>query len=307
VRTSLPLAKAAPTRALPEAASSRRAALVYAAKVRVLQARRLALWTLRPREFSAPQVRDSAAWPVLLAGRSVAISRDDGHQDARLEEGKRINLELAARAFDGLLLEPGVPISFWRVLGRLTEARGYRLGLEVSAGCLIPAIGGGICLLANALFEAAVRAGMQIVERHGHTLEAVPPREGELWGLDATVFWPYVDLRWAAVGAAARLGVEIAGERLVVSFTARAASARTIELSSTNERFEVSPDGPLRINQVRRRILAQGGAVTEERVIAENRRRVLGPEELSRTCYSCGEDRCHRRQGPGPHAPKDPT
>ena len=93
----------------------------------------------------------------------------------------------------------------------------------------------------------------------------------------------------------------------MVSFTARAASAQTIELYSTNERSEGSSDGPLRITQVHRRIRARSGEVTDERVIAENRRRVLSSEELSSTCFSCGEDRCPRRQRTGTHATKDPT
>jgi len=159
VRLSQPLANASaePTRALPAAASSRRAALTFAAKVRVLQVKRLALWTLRASEVSAPASRDSSSWPVLLAEHSTPINRNDGHQDPRLETGKRVNLGLAARAFNGLVLEPGVPLSFWRVLRWLMEARGYRLGLEVSAGCLITAIGGGICLRASGWWSRSPR------------------------------------------------------------------------------------------------------------------------------------------------------
>jgi vancomycin resistance protein VanW len=39
----------------------------------------------------------------------------------------------------------------------------------------------------------------------------------------------------------------------------------------------------------------RGGAVVEERVIAENRRRLLHAHERQRTCLSCGETECHSR------------
>ena len=59
---------------------------------------------------------------------------------------------------------------------------------------MIPTIGGGICQLTNALSRVAHGAGMEIVERHSHTVH--PPGFFIDGATDATVFWNYIDFRF---------------------------------------------------------------------------------------------------------------
>jgi hypothetical protein len=61
-------------------------------------------------------------------------------------------------------------------------------------GCIVPSIGGGLCQLSNALYQLALRTQCEIVERHRHS-KIIPGSDAER-GLDATVFWNYVDLRF---------------------------------------------------------------------------------------------------------------
>lgn len=56
----------------------------------------------------------------------------------------------------------------------------------------MPALGGGICQLSNALYGVAQDAGLEVVERHSHSRQ-IPGMEA---GRDATVAWNYVDLRF---------------------------------------------------------------------------------------------------------------
>lgn len=58
----------------------------------------------------------------------------------------------------------------------------------------MPATGGGLCQLSNALYDVALQAGCEIVERHAHS-RRVPGSRAEQ-GRDATVAWNYVDLRF---------------------------------------------------------------------------------------------------------------
>ena len=282
-------------RQLPAPARSRLAGLALSAKIRLLQARRLAAWTLKPQAFARAQRAAPGSWPHPWSQLEVQIGRSDASAHPALEAGKRQNHALAAQAFESLLLRPGEPLSFWRTLGRVSEARGFRPGLEISGGCLRPAIGGGLCLLSNALFELAVRAGVIIHERHGHTQEAVPPQPGALWGLDATVFWPYVDLRFE-VRARSRLAVSISGDSLRLRLESERPLLHRIELAAEGERLQQTPDGLVRENRVVRRIRPlDSETLLEESLVAENRRRLLSVEEMGRTCYSCGEDSCQRR------------
>ena len=58
---------------------------------------------------------------------------------------------------------------------------------------MIATVGGGLCQLSNALYEAAVDAGLEVVERHAHT--RIVPGSRAAAGRDATVFWNYLDFR----------------------------------------------------------------------------------------------------------------
>jgi vancomycin resistance protein VanW len=266
------------------------------AKTSVLQAQRLADWAAAPAAWPAQARGDEADFPHLLYVRTLPIARADAGAHPVLEAGKRANLELAAPKFHGLVLQPDAPLSYWRTLGRATEAAGFQHGMELRGGCIIPSVGGGLCLIANALFELAAHLGWNIVERHGHTLEAIPPTPGELWGLDATVFWPYVDLQVAPVEGPVWLGVEVGGSGLLISVRAKAPSRVRTELSSLCEEVVETRDGAFRENLIRRSTFDLAtNALLKQEVIATNRRRILTPHEQRRNCLTCGETQCHSR------------
>jgi hypothetical protein len=67
-------------------------------------------------------------------------------------------------------------------------------GRLLREGCLIPAVGGGLCQLSNALYEVALQAQLEIVERWGHS--HIVPGSAAACGRDATVAWNYIDLRF---------------------------------------------------------------------------------------------------------------
>jgi hypothetical protein len=139
------------------------------------------------------ELPQAEARPALL-GESVTPLRSLAHDDARLVSGKVQNLRVAAARLDGLRVAGEAPFSFWRAVGRPTAARGYVEGRELREGCLIASVGGGLCQLSNALYSAALDAGMEILERHPHS-RIVPGSLAEQ-GRDATVFWNYIDLRF---------------------------------------------------------------------------------------------------------------
>lgn len=147
-----------------------------------------------PRHTASPRLADA---PVRAEHRSPLWS-DGRPEEFALVAGKVHNLRIAARAFDGLFVPAGQPISFWRQLGRPSRWRGFVQGRELRAGCVVPTVAGGLCQLSNALATSAARAGIEIIERHGHTarIEAAP--SGPMDAVDATVLWNYVDLQLRA-------------------------------------------------------------------------------------------------------------
>ncbi|MGH7002778.1 MAG: VanW family protein, partial [Alphaproteobacteria bacterium] len=79
--------------------------------------------------------------------------------------GKIHNLRVALRRIDGVEIPAGRIFSFWAHIGRPTRRRGFTAGRELREGCVIPSVGGGLCQLSNALYDAALKAGFEIVER----------------------------------------------------------------------------------------------------------------------------------------------
>ena len=131
--------------------------------------------------------------PVLARISSPLWNNFTGTKDRLLTSGKVQNLRVALKSFDGIEVPAGQTLSFWKQVGKATRRRGFVAGRELREGCLIASVGGGLCQLSNALYEAALAADCEIVERHAHS-RVVPGSRAQL-GRDATVFWNYVDLR----------------------------------------------------------------------------------------------------------------
>lgn len=166
---------------------------VFEAKASVFRWRRsLGELLHAPRRHQAGDALADA--PVLAQFRSPLWPSDE--TALHLVAGKIQNLRVAARALNGVELPAGQVLSFWKQVGRARRRRGFVLGRELREGCLVPAIGGGLCQLSGALYDTAVRAGLQVVERHRHS-RVIPGSLAES-DRDATVFWNYLDLRLRA-------------------------------------------------------------------------------------------------------------
>ncbi len=146
----------------------------------------------RPRLLSRETV--SAAKSILAESRSPLQPSKEA-AEFTLQAGKIQNLRTAAMYLHGLVIPRDEIFSFWRHVPRPTRSKGFTDGRELREGCIIPSVGGGLCQLSNALYDAALSAGFTIIERHAHS-RLVPGSMAEA-GRDATVFWNYVDLRFA--------------------------------------------------------------------------------------------------------------
>ena len=95
------------------------------------------------------------------------------------------NINIGAFDIDGRNLYPGEWFSFWGSIGPVTVERGYSYGGAIINGRSTQgvAIGGGICSTSTTIFNAALRAGLEMGERlnHYYYIDRYPD------GLDATV------------------------------------------------------------------------------------------------------------------------
>lgn len=170
-----------------------RNALIFRVKATLLQINRAAHDVRRQETVRFPASHGPANAPIIAESRT-RLWADGAEAERHLQLGKVHNLRLALRRLHGAEIPAGSVFSFWTQIGRASRWRGYVAGRELREGCIIPSIGGGLCQLSNALYDAALSAGFEIIERHAHT-QIIPGSLAEL-GRDATVFWNYVDLRF---------------------------------------------------------------------------------------------------------------
>src|SRR3954470_9092361 len=107
------------------------------------------------------------AAPVLATIRSPLWTTRGGAKDRVLNAGKIQNLRAAISGLDGIGIAAGKVLIFGRQVGKPLRRRGFVAGRELREGCMIATVGGGLCQLSNALYDAGLQAGLEIVERHG--------------------------------------------------------------------------------------------------------------------------------------------
>ncbi len=102
------------------------------------------------------------------------------------------NMKVSLAACNGSVIEPGATWSFNDCTGNSNlESNGYKPAGVIENGKLTEGIGGGICQSSSTIYNAAVRANMDIEERHNHKWASsyVPT------GLDATIDYGHLDLK----------------------------------------------------------------------------------------------------------------
>jgi len=110
-------------------------------------------------------------------------------------KNRTINLEIATRTINGVVLQPGETFSFNETIGKTTWAKGYRPAKIFVKGKEEQGMGGGICQVSSTLYNAADFGGMEIVERHPHSKDVGYVKEGR----DAATSYGGVDLKFKNV------------------------------------------------------------------------------------------------------------
>lgn len=100
------------------------------------------------------------AFPDLLATFST---RFDGSNYNR-----NINIKLAAKKVNGTVILPGEKFSFNTIVGSRTIEAGFKEGTAYVGGKVVPDVGGGVCQVSSTIYNTALLANMQIVERSNH-------------------------------------------------------------------------------------------------------------------------------------------
>lgn len=154
-----------------------------------------------------PQDQQPKAADDVVIGHYQAISQST---DANRAE----NLRLAADAIDGVVIEPGETFSFNECVGDVEQDPRYRTASVIQGSETVDGAGGGICQVSTSLYIAALKADLEIVERHPHSVAS----DYAPIGLDATLVYGVMDLQIKNAGdAPVRIAASAIGQTVEVS------------------------------------------------------------------------------------------
>ncbi len=102
------------------------------------------------------------------------------------------NLRVALNLLNGRVIMPGETFSYNSVVGGATAAQGFKAAATFVGGRVVREVGGGICQTVSTLYNTALLANLEIVQRKAHSLPVayVPGSR------DATVYYPSIDFKF---------------------------------------------------------------------------------------------------------------
>lgn len=87
-------------------------------------------------------------------------------------ESRSNNIRVAAGSVTGHYYLPGEEFSMLSLVGVVDKSTGYLEAGTYENGAVVQGIGGGICQLATTIYDAALRAELEITERRNHSMVA---------------------------------------------------------------------------------------------------------------------------------------
>lgn len=152
---------------------------------------------------------------------------------------RKHNIGVGIARFNGVLIAPGETFSFGKTLGPVDGSTGYKKELVIKPEGTIPEFGGGICQVSSTMYRAAIFTGLPIVERSPHSYVVTYYSQIGGHGLDATVYPPARDLKFAN---------DTPGAILVQSYVDGVDAY--FKFYGTNDGRKVEMDGPFISNRV---------------------------------------------------------
>ena len=80
------------------------------------------------------------------------------------------NLEVGTAKINGRVLMPGDVLSGYECMAPFTTANGYKTATAYENGRSVDSVGGGVCQIATTLYNAALYAELDIVQRQNHSM-----------------------------------------------------------------------------------------------------------------------------------------
>jgi len=157
------------------------------------------LYSRQTLESASPATPPQASWGAFEYGSYLAqlwpyANIAAGYYTTIFDRSpnRLVNLNLACELINGTTVAPEESFSFNQTVGPRSSARGFRVAKIFNRDEIIDGLGGGICQVSSTLYNCALAASLEIIERHPHSLRV----NYVAYQQDATVSWGALDFRF---------------------------------------------------------------------------------------------------------------
>lgn len=219
--------------------------------------------------------------PILIYKHNSLIRRRLNNVDQELQNNKAVNLAIAAPKVCNILIKPGETFSFWRLVGSISEKKGYLEGLTVKSGTVDRDIGGGMCQFTNLIHWMVLHSGLKIVEHHHHNGIDMFPDFGRKvpFGTGTSIMYNNLDYQFYndSDNTTYQLIVYTTDEYLMGELRADKEEKYKYHVKEDYSYFEKDDKQVLyRFNQVTKRVIdRKTGNEIERSIVATNKAKVL--------------------------------
>lgn len=214
------------------------------------------------------EIRSEKKLPNLVYSQSSHLIKRAPGIDITLQINKAVNIRLACKKINGLIIHPEETFSFWHTVGKTTKRRGYKDGRVIVQGKLIPGIGGGLCNLSNTIHRTVLHSPLEVTEFHTHS-DALAPDEGKRvpFSSGTSVNYNYIDYRFKNnTEQDVQLLAWCDDDNLYVELRSEKEFSNTYKLSEEDHHFRKEKDKYFRVSKIYKNVYDRS---TEELVKKE--------------------------------------
>jgi vancomycin resistance protein VanW len=193
--------------------------------------------------------------------------------DMWYQHNKVINLRLAVKKLNGLVIRQGETFSYWKLIGKPTRKKGYVDGMVLFYGRFKPGLGGGLCQLSNLIYWMALHSPLTVTERYRHSFDVFPDsRRTQPFGSGATCSYNYLDLQLRNdTDQALQLCVRLEGDNLVGEWRLEKPSLHQYKVYEKEHSITSAYwGGYLRHNIIHRKVINLNGKEVDDQYVTEN-------------------------------------
>ncbi len=240
------------------------------------------IWLLDSKRYTTTKSSDTL--PIKVYRHNSLIRRTLGRVDGSLQENKAINLHLAAPLINGVLIKPGETFSFWQLVGKCSESKGYKEGLVIKGGQVSKGIGGGMCQFSNLIHWMVLHSPLTIIEHHHHNQLDMFPDFGRSipFGTGTSIMYNYLDYQFTnTTNKTFQLLVSVETEYLCGELRCSDTLETAFHIIEEDAYFVRKKEGIYRHNKIyRHKIDKLTGDILEKELILENFSKVMYDEEF---------------------------